>query len=723
MVSRPSGWLAAAACFVMPATASATDCRERLMSPGPSPVRDVMPRDLVELRDFGRSDNGLSGPAPFSLSPDGTELAVALRRADPDSDSYCIGIIIVPLDQAKPARLVDVGGEYILARGDSHGIPDLAIGTEQAVTPQWSPDGRWLAYLRRDRGVTQAWRARTDGSHAAPVTRDAEDVRAVRWSTDGRALVVTKRPTAEAWAAVEREGRSGFLYDRRFWTLSEARPRPPTPLPTVDSFVDPETGQTLAPRDVSDPRAEGKPADAHLYVRSSDGARAWTSPTDPGRILGPVSLKVESGGRVLACSLAACSDAVGALWWRDAGELLFMQGGTPENGGTTTLFRWRVETEPAPVPLLATNDALIGCNLLGWRLICARETAMHPRVIVSLDPDTGRSITIYDPNPEFARLRTGRVQRLRWTDAQGVAGYGDLVLPPSHRPGDRHPLVIVQYQSRGFLRGGTGDEYPIHALASRGFAVLSFNRVRPFASDSGARDIKEFVRIGMTDFAERRRMLSAIETGVDRSIGLGVVDPDRIGISGLSDGAASVQFGLVNSNRFRAAAMSSCCDDPSTVHFAAGPAYFESTLSWGYPGPGVDDEGFWRRYSLAVNVDRINVPILLQLPDDEFRFALETYVTLDRHRVPIEMHIFPDDFHVKWHPAHRLAVYERAIDWFDFWLNGREDPAPGKRDQYARWRALAQRAQTAGRSSSGATPPRPPTPAAASPARPPAPGS
>jgi hypothetical protein len=57
------------------------------------------------------------------------------------------------------------------------------------------------------------------------------------------------------------------------------------------------------------------------------------------------------------------------------------------------------------------------------------------------------------------------------------------------------------------------------------------------------------------------------------------------------------------------------------------------------------------------------------------------------------MYVFADEYHVKWHPAHRLAIYERAIDWFDFWLNGREDPAPAKREQYSRWRALAARQQ------------------------------
>ena len=42
----------------------------------------------------------------------------------------------------------------------------------------------------------------------------------------------------------------------------------------------------------------------------------------------------------------------------------------------------------------------------------------------------------------------------------------------------------------------------------------------------------------------------------------------------------------------------------------------------------------------------------------------------------------------KWQPAHRLAVYKRSIDWFDFWLADRRDPDPAKKEQYRRWEAL-----------------------------------
>jgi hypothetical protein len=31
---------------------------------------------------------------------------------------------------------------------------------------------------------------------------------------------------------------------------------------------------------------------------------------------------------------------------------------------------------------------------------------------------------------------------------------------------------------------------------------------------------------------------------------------------------------------------------------------------------------------------------------------------------------------------------ERNLDWFNFWLRGREDESPAKHEQYARWRAM-----------------------------------
>lgn len=53
-----------------------------------------------------------------------------------------------------------------------------------------------------------------------------------------------------------------------------------------------------------------------------------------------------------------------------------------------------------------------------------------------------------------------------------------------------------------------------------------------------------------------------------------------------------------------------------------------------------------------------------------------------------DMYVFPDEPHIKFQPRHKLAAYERNVDWFRFWLQGYEDPNPAKRPQYARWRQM-----------------------------------
>ena len=686
----------AAALSAAPALAQER-CRSDLL-PTPSTAarpRDVTPLDLARLRDFGRQDVALDGEPPFSVSPDGRLAALVLRRGDPSSDGYCLGVAVVPLDRSAPPRLVDVGGEFILNLYDLRGIPDLPIGNAEPVTPAWSPDGRRLAYLRRDGGLTRVWVALADGSGARPVTKLAVDARGVRWSADGRSLIVRSRPgTIEGAAAVSAEERSGFLYDRRFWTLSHSRPSPRLPIDEVEERIDPADGRVVAAATAKAAAAASRPDGAIAFAASPSGARAWTAPDDRNVELGPAALRVEIRGRTIICRSRFCADGVGLLWWK-GDELFFLQGGSPENGGTTSLLRWRPEHAAEPSLILSTADALIGCQPVGVSVVCARETATQPRHLVSIDPGTARIRTIFDPNPEFGALTKGHVRRLRWRDSDGVAAYGDLVLPKRRPAGKRLPLIVVQYYSRGFLRGGTGDEYPIYPMAARGFAVLSVNRPRFFAAGK-AHGFEQFMRMSTADFAERRRVLKSLETGVRKVIAGGWADPRRIGITGLSDGVATVQFALVNSNLFRAAAISSCCDGAASSMFAADRGYGDLLMAAGFPRPGDPDYGFWSRYSLAANARWLRTPILMQLSADEFRLALETFVTLDVHRVPVEMYVFAGDYHQKWHPAHRLAVYERAIDWFDFWLNGRADGDPAKTAQYDRWRELARRQRTAG---------------------------
>lgn len=160
-----------------------------------------------------------------------------------------------------------------------------------------------------------------------------------------------------------------------------------------------------------------------------------------------------------------CSERVWAVWIR--GEQVFVLREADADRGEMSLVRWTIG-EPSAHIMWRGPDLLFGCTIAGTGLLCVRESATKAPSIQRVDLVTGGAHTILDLNPELSPERLGSVTRLSWRDATGTLAFGDFALPAMRRPGEKLPLIVVQYESRGFLRGGTGDEYPIHALAQAG---------------------------------------------------------------------------------------------------------------------------------------------------------------------------------------------------------------------------------------------------------------
>ncbi len=61
---------------------------------------------------------------------------------------------------------------------------------------------------------------------------------------------------------------------------------------------------------------------------------------------------------------------------------------------------------------------------------------------------------------------------------------------------------------------------------------------------------------------------------------------------------------------------------------------------------------------------------------------------MKRLQKPVDMVVFLDGVHLLEKPLDRLISQGGNVDWFDFWLNGHEDPDSVKAEQYERWRKL-----------------------------------
>ena len=640
----------------------------------PAPGAALTPRDLVEINEIGFPDGSVSDAnPPVAVDPSGTRIAFLVARADLASNAYCHTLMVMDIAGGAP-RVIARGGDFAPQSAPMRG--NIANwGTPLVTTPAWSPDGHWIAWLRHDAGITQAWIAAADGSAARALTRSATDVEEVRWDASGRVLFSTRPAAAAAKAAIDRESLSGWLYDDR--VTPNAGPRPLVTAASVPLQWFAVARDGLAPQPIAAP--------VPPVVTNAKGdllsiARPGDLPLGQAQVVWR-----DAAGTARPCG-DACRGWIVGIWWQPGSDTAWYLRREGWKRETSAIYRWRAGGQPERV--LATTDPINFCKPASAGLVCLREGSTEPRRIVLIDWRTGQARTIYDPNPGFARFRLGTVTRLRWRNDRGLEAWGDLVLPPGYRKGGKLPLVLTQYYSRGFLRGGIGNEYPIFLFAQRGIAVLSLERPDDAATaDPAVKSADDWNRVNATGWADRRSVQSSIETGVRAAIATGAIDPARIGITGLSDGATSVRFALINSNLFAAAALSSCCVEPDTLG-VAGPAFAKLYAGYGAPKYGAPDSGFWGPVALSLNADHIDAPLLMQLSDDEYLLALGAFEALRERGKPVEMYVFPDEHHNKAQPLHRLAIYERNLDWFDFWLRGREDPDPAKRDQYGRWEAM-----------------------------------
>jgi hypothetical protein len=248
---------------------------------------------------------------------------------------------------------------------------------------------------------------------------------------------------------------------------------------------------------------------------------------------------------------------------------------------------------------------------------------------------------------------------------------------PRHRE-EPLPLVISSYRCRGFLRGGIDTDALEYVLASHGVAALCL----------AASEENNFDR---RSYGLYRRLGEEMTSAVDYLATQGVVDPKRVALSGRSMSAEAIGYLITHGACFAAAsAQGYSIADPIralTSDMRKGARmpvvkFYHQLL------PDRSDEA---EVSPALNAEKLCTPILMQVAESEFRASLQFYYALKNRGKPAEMIVFTNEMHTLVEPRHKRVNAERNIDWFRFWLQGYEDGASGKVDQYGRWREMRDR--------------------------------
>lgn len=628
-------------------------------NPSPRPITSM---DLLTLRDI----------KGMQISPDGKKVAFALVQAVYETNSYRSGLFVV--DTAPGSLPVSLG---------TAGPPRFdVVGQISRYSLTWSPDGQWVTCLTNLNGSWQIWRWPQNGGKPEQLTHSAADIQEYEWSPDGKQIIFTAAESMDP-AVAKKTLESGILYDGsiRTWghdtfpqLVLEAKPkRTQTWVYEIDSRNERSATADEQGRVNKSGVLQLGPHESVLKSRLSKDGRSelLVVRTPAGFAIVLKSTVNNSLTQITPPSNAYISN----LWWsKDETQIYFEESDLKA-----------VSTRGGPVRELSKSTDILSdfsFDQDGSTAACIRTNPTLPPQIAILDLKTGIPRPLVDANPEFQNIALSPATRLEWKNKYGLATYGHLVKPLNYEPGKRYPLIVTTYASGGFLRGASGDEYPIQVFAANGFAVLDFAApTRPVVSDGDFQKAKVIWDSPMDSLATVLKMLDD----------MGLIQPDKRGLSGLSYGSEITAYTISHSNLFQAAAASQGGSRDPLFYDLAETAWQKRLAEWGLGGRPQDKAATnWREVSASLNAERINAALLIQISDSEMLTSQMLYNSLKELNKPIEMIVYADESHVKSQPRHRYEIYQRNLDWFSFWLQDKEDNDPDKRAQYARWRSMRE---------------------------------
>jgi dipeptidyl aminopeptidase/acylaminoacyl peptidase len=647
-------------------------------------ARPVTSMDLLTLRDVGG----------VSISPDGQFVLYQVRQADPTTNGYSNRWVLLDVATREERTIVVDGGEPIFdASGDWKTFP-----------PVWSEKSDAFCYARKDQGHVTVHRLILGGSDQPLVVGEGEVVD-LRPNALGVAYLAVEHATAEMERVAQEDLRNGYLLALGYpsWTQEkinqfapwEGRPDFSAKKVQTGYDVDVRTGvarpQPTAPGSTFVPDALTRGiADFYYAVhaaRSPDGSReafcATTKAKGQAGQHNAIYAVPPQGGEVVRLS-PVTEEPIRQLAWSADGRHVYYLRMTDHTG--QNVFVTEPET-PTARPLTNVPGYLDTCSFAKASAVaaCTLESAQKPQEVALVHLDTGAVDVLTDLNPGFNRLEKTRIEKLVWTNKHGDVMYGVLTYPAGHRPGTLYPLIITTYRAHGFLRGAVGDEYPVNVFAAHGSFVLALD-IYNTSYEPIALDQQQPFEVTILDW---QSPLDGIEQIVGELTKRGLIDSRQVGICGLSHGSEITNYSISHSNIFAAAIADGGSARDPLFYYLKSESWNTLFKSWGLEGPPYEANlPKWQQMSPALNAGRITAPLLMNAPDSEYVIALQQYWEMRDHHRPVEMWIYADEGHIKHQPVHRLGVYDRNVDWFDYWLRDVRDPDPAKLSQYKRWDEL-----------------------------------
>jgi len=579
----------------------------------------------------------------IAWTPDGSGISFLAKREGDETRS--LYVIPVRGGEARKVLTHDTDVSDYDWHPDGDRVAFLATPDEPKEVEEQKEKGFDAEIYEEELRSTQVWISGLDGKRGddrddaddenggARVLELDGDVSDPHWSPDGRRLALALAPTPLVDDA---------LMKRRV------------------KIVDPETGGIVAEVD-----HEGK---LGPMAWSPDGTRLAMLAGEDLHDPRPAQLMVvpAAGGEPQKLFPGADYDIEDFAWKDDTSLVVVAHRGVEalvatldlESGGARDLLG------PGEV---AWEDVEVG----GSTVALLGDSARHPTEVfqMSLDGDGGGHTRRTNVNPWLAGVELGEQEVVRWKARDGLELEGLLIRPLDEQPGQRYPLVVV-------VHGGPESHYadgwltryssPGQVGAAEGYAVFY-----PNYRGSTGRGL-ELAKSSQGDPAGKE--FDDVVDGVDHLIASGLVDGDKVGVTGGSYGGyATAWMSTYYSERFAAGVMFVGISEKIAKW---GASDIPNELNWVHDRhwPWEDWDLMWER-SPVRHVEKARTPLLILHGKDDTRVHPSQSLILFRYlktlgKVPVRLVWYPDEGHGNRKAAHRLDYNLRMMRWFGHYLQG-----------------------------------------------------
>lgn len=654
----------------------------------------------LEVHPTARDIAGMSVAGDPQLSPDGRMVVYTLRTRAFDADelagaseseagwSSAQQLWIAPADGTVPARR-------------------LTFGEAPATSPRFSPDGRWLAYLRREGGVSKIHLLRiSSGAYGGgePVVLELGKLEPgdIRFSPDGKSISFLAALPLNDEEKAEKSSAGGMIRFGDEWrndqlfltptqggkvtaithgrehviqyawspvgdrlaivTSQSSNPYEAFSLNKV-KILDAATGETL--RDLERFRR------VIGHIEWSPDARflAYEKGDNTLSLLNTLTVHDVKRGEFFNAAKKLDPTLKGFVWTEDGSIVAHTYQ------GVASRF-YRLAPDGSKADLLPSSKRVFGDSFVtdvNRRFaVGISSTPSSPPNPTRIDLRSGDASVVTDVHPYAAEWTMPKTEIVRWRNEEDVELEGVLwTASVSTNTAGPPPLMVLPH--------GGPDDVTVENFGAWAtyFAASGFNVFRPNYRGSFGYGLSFYSanrgRLGEVEFAD-------IESGVNALIKAGRADADRLVYGGWSWGGFCTAYTIAHTTRYRAAVAGAAVTD-TVNQYALSDINHGVAAMWEYTGlPWTKPEVFDRASAVRHIQGAITPTLIIHgMADDRVPFGqgVTLYRALSDVGCEVEFLAYPREPHGFREPAHVEHMLSAWATWYQDHLSvGGDADAP-----------------------------------------------